>query len=55
MTHRLLIRKKRVNSIAAMSSSRVLAIDTKIGTVDGHTFFDFVRGTLNIPRNMSFN
>ena len=54
VTHRTLVRGKRVNSIAAMTSSGILAVDTKIGTVDGHTFFDFVRGML-IPNMMPFN
>ena len=46
VTHRVLVRGKRVNSIAALTSTGILAVETKLGTVDGHTFFDFVRGTL---------
>ena len=44
VTHRVLVRGKRVNSIAALTSTGILAVETKVGTVDGHTF-DFVTYT----------
>lgn len=37
-----------------MTLNGMLAVDTKIGTVDGHTFFDFIRGTV-ISNMMPFN
>ena len=49
VTHRLLARGKRVNTIAALTSNGIVAVDTVIGSVAGHTFFDFLRGTL-IPQ-----
>ena len=54
VTHRLLVRGKRVNAIAALTSDGIIAVDTVIGSVSGHTFFDFLRGTL-IPHLMPFN
>lgn len=54
VTHRLLARGKRVNTIAALTSNGIVAVDTVIGSVAGHTFFDFLRGTL-IPQLMPFN
>lgn len=54
VSHRLLIRGKRVNAIAALASDGIIAVDTVVGTVDGQTFFDFLRGTL-IPRMRAFN
>ena len=54
ITHRLLVRGERVNAIAAIASSGLVAFDTVIGSVNGHTFFDFLRGTL-IPQMMPFN
>ena len=49
-SHRLLARGKRVNAVAALSSTGVVALDIVTGTVSGHEFFDFLRGTL-IPNN----
>jgi transposase len=54
VTHRLLVRGRRVNAIAALTSNGIVAVDTVTGSVSGHTFFDFLRGTL-IPQLMSFN
>ena len=42
ITHRLLVRGKRVNAIAAIASSGLVAFDTMTGSVTGHTFFDFL-------------
>ena len=53
-SHRLLARGKRVNAIAALSSSGLLAVDLVIGTVSGLEFFDFLQGTL-IPNMMTYN
>jgi transposase len=53
-SHRLLVRGKRVNAIAALTSSGLLAVDLVIGTVSGLEFFDFLRGTL-IPNMMTYN
>ena len=52
--HRLLARGKRVNAIAALSSSGVVAVDIITETVSGKEFFDFLRGTL-IPNMMTYN
>ena len=51
---RLLARGKRYNAIAAMTSSGVLALEVKSESVNGETFFDFIRGTL-IPRMQPFD
>ena len=53
-SHRLLARGKRVNAIAALSSSGVVAVDIITETVSGKEFFDFLRGTL-IPNMMTYN
>ena len=49
--HRLLTRGKKINAIAAMSSDGMIAVETTSDTVNGETFFDFLRGTL-IPQMM---
>ena len=54
VTHRLLVRGKRVNAIAALTSDGIIAVDTVIGSISGHTFFDFLWGTLT-PHLMPFN
>ena len=51
---RLLIRGQRYNAIAAMSCSRILALEVKNGTIDGEDFFDFIRGIL-IPQMLPFD
>ena len=48
---RLLVRGKRVNAIAAMSSTGIVALELKTDTVNGDIFFDFLRGSL-IPNMM---
>ena len=53
-SHRILARGKRVNAIAALSSTGVVVVDMVSGTVSGSEFFDFLRGTL-IPNMMPFN
>ena len=52
--HRLLTRGKRINAIAAMSSTGIIALDLTTDTVNGDKFFDFLRASL-IPNMMSFN
>ena len=37
VSHRLLVRGKRVNAIAALASNRIIAVAV-VGTVDGQTF-----------------
>lgn len=49
--HRFLCREQRINTIAAMSTSGILAIELTTSTV---TFFDFVRGSL-IPNMLPYN
>ena len=44
--HRLLVRGKRFNAIVAMSSNGIVASEIMAQTVNGDTFFDFIRGTL---------
>ena len=50
----LQLRGERINAIACLSSSGILAVESIRGTVNGETFFDFLRGTL-IPQMMPFN
>ena len=50
---RSLYRGKRINAIAAMTSSEVLAVELHKGNVNGEVFYDFLRGTL-IPRMQTF-
>ena len=52
--HRLLFRGNRINAISAMSSDGMVALDVTTSTVNGETFFDFLRGTL-IPNMLPFN
>ncbi len=54
MSRRLLARGQRINAIACLSSSGILAVESVLGTINGETFFDFLRGTL-IPQMMPFN
>lgn len=44
--HRFLARGRRISVIAALSSEGILDYEFTTGTVDGETFFDFVRGNL---------
>ena len=53
-SHRLFARGQRVNAIAALASSGILALDLVTGTVSGSDFFDFLLMTL-IPNMMPFN
>ena len=43
---RLLVRGNRTNAIVAMSSVGVVAAELTSSTVNGDTFFDFIRGSL---------
>ena len=51
--HRLLCRGRRINAIAAITSSGVLAFEIISDTVNGDCFFYYLRGSL-IPNMMSF-
>ena len=51
---RLLTRSKRVNAIAAMSCTGIVALELTTDTVNGDKFFDFLRASL-IPNMMPFN
>ena len=51
--HRILSRGNRYNAIAAMSSTEILAVEVKTGSVNGEIFFDFLRGEL-FPRMQPF-
>jgi hypothetical protein len=51
--HRILSRGNRYNAIAAMSSTEILAVEVKTGSVNGDIFFDFLRGEL-FPRVQPF-
>lgn len=51
--HRLVIRGKRVSSIAAISSTGVVDVHMTTESVNGDTFFDFVRGSL-IPNMLPY-
>ena len=52
--HRVLTRGKRVNTIAAMSSTGIVAVDLTTNNVNGDIFFDFLRASV-IPNMMPFN
>ena len=54
VTHRLHTRGKRVNAMAAISSTGLLASELTTSTVGRDNFYDFIRGTL-IPQMMPFN
>ena len=43
---RLLCRGERYNAIAAVSSTEVLAVEVRKGSVNGDVFYDFLRGEL---------
>ena len=51
--HRLMVRGKRVSSIAAISSTGMVDVYMTTDSVNGDTFFDFVRGSL-IPNMLPF-
>ena len=52
--HRWLHRGRRISAIAAMTTTGILAVELKTGSVNGDNFFDFVRGSL-IPEMMPFD
>ena len=54
VSHRFLSRGKRINVIAAMSTSGIIATNMTSTTVCGDTFFDFLRGSL-IPNMLPFD
>lgn len=52
--HRLLVRGKRVSSIAALSSMGLIGnVYMSTGSMNGDSFFDYVRGTL-IPNMLPY-
>ena len=52
--HRWLHRGERISAIAAMSSSGMIAVEMRKGSVNGDVFFDFVRGSL-IPQMLPYD
>jgi len=46
VSHCSLSRGKRINVIAGLSSTGIVAIDVVTSTVSGQEFFDFLRGSL---------
>jgi len=52
--HRLLVRGKRISAIAAICSEGLVDYELHSGTINGHTFADFVRGNL-IPNMQPFD
>ena len=48
MVPRLLARGRRVSAIAAISTSGLIGLELTMGTLNGDTFADFVRGTLTL-------
>ena len=54
VSHRLHTRGQRINAIAAISSTGLVASELTTNTVDREIFYDFIRGTL-IPQMMTFN
>ena len=51
--HRLLCCGERYNAIAAMSSTEILAVEVRRGSVNGDVFYDFLRGEL-FPKMQPF-
>lgn len=54
VSHRLHARGQRVNAMAAIDSTGLVALELTTSTVGRETFYDFIRGTL-IPQMMPFN
>ena len=54
VVHRFLSRGKRVNAIAAISTSGLVSLELVTRTVNGEVFFDYVRSCL-IPNMMPFD
>ena len=52
--HRWVHRDNRISAIAAMTTSGMLAVELKTGSVNGDDFFDYVRGSL-IPEMLPFD
>ena len=46
LARRLLTRGQRINAIAGLSSSGIVAVETVQGSVTGEKFFYFLRGSL---------
>ena len=51
---KLLVRGKRVSAIAGLSTKGLVALELTDGSVDGDTYYDFVRGSL-IPEMNPFD
>lgn len=54
VNHQLLVRGQNITSIAAISTEGLLAVEITANTVNGDTFYDFLRGTL-IPEMCPFD
>ena len=54
VSRRLLTRGQRINAIAGLSSSGIVAVETVQGSVTGEKFYDFLRGSL-IPQMLPYN
>ncbi len=52
--HRLLNRGTRINAIAAIATSGLVAVEMTMSSVNRDVFYDFVRGTL-IPQMLQFD
>ncbi len=52
--HRLLSRGERINAVAAIATSGLVAVELTKSTINGDNFYDFVRGTL-IPNTLPFD
>ncbi len=52
--HRLLSRGERINAVAAIATSGLVAVELTKSTINGDNFYDFVRGTL-IPNMLPFD
>ena len=52
--NQFLVRGKRVNAIAAISSQGLVAVDCSIDNTNTNTFYDFLRGSV-IPNMASFD
>ena len=52
--HRWLHRGSKISAIAAMTTSGMLAVELKTGSVNGDDFFNYIRGSL-IPEMQPFD
>lgn len=54
VSKKLVVRGQRINSIAAICTEGVLAVDIRTSSVNGENFYDFVRGDL-LPEMLPFD